>query len=246
MDNRLHLSHLVEAFPLMGEEASDPNKKWLSYAGGSTSMSATSSHAYKLYSYCYPPLALAAYIMIWRGRLLKHIQFFRETIEKYPNVIDLATGDGTLTKKALFPMWKRKVERLLVLDISESMLSKAIGKLPKSQTLFVHGDVMHLPFHSDSVECLTCFGGFNSFASGKEAMSEMARVLSPKGVLRGSVLFTPKRPWKRRVIDRFIRWGLQTEHVDRNSFQSWIEQSGLRITESKQFGDVFLFEVRRV
>lgn len=238
------MSNLLDHFSLKNIPYRNDENGWLSFTDAG-SMSEKSHRMYRLYSIFYPPLALAAYLLVWRGRLLQHIKFFRDTVKNHLYIIDLATGDGTLTKKALFPLWKEKVKGLLVLDLSEAMLSKAVRKLPKSNTIFLHADVINLPFDTHSVDCLTCFGGFNSFISGEIAMCEMARVLKAGGVLRGSVLLTPKKHWKKKLVDLFIRWGLQTEHVDYGRFTDWIHRSGLTLYEARQFGDVFLFELRK-
>lgn len=239
------MSELLKHFPLYSPSSQQNAGRWLSYVTQEGSMSGQSRRAYKLYSLCYAPLALFAYWIVWRGHLIKHIRFFRATLAKSRWIIDIATGDGTLTKKALFPMFQTQAEGLLALDLSESMLVQACKRLPSKKTVLVRADVLDLPFSSGSVQCLTCFGGFNSFQTGKEAMREVGRVLAPNGVVRGSVLLTPKKPWRRRVVDCFIRWGLQTEHVDRDIFAGWIEQAGLKVTECQQNGDVLLFELGR-
>ncbi|MCB1136330.1 MAG: class I SAM-dependent methyltransferase [Chlamydiia bacterium] len=238
------MSSLAELFPLQ-PGASTAAQGVLSYVDGGSSMSNESRRAYALYSLCYPPLALLAYKLVWRGKLLRHIAYFRASAEASGYLVDIATGDGTLTKKALFPLWGGKVQALLVLDISKDMLAKALKKLPSDRTLFVQGDVMAPPFRQSSLRHITCFGGFNSFASGAEAMQRIAAVLAPGGVMRGSVLLTPKRAWRRKAVDLFIRWGLQTEHVDFHQFVNWVQGAGLRLVEAIRYGDVLLFEVAK-
>lgn len=237
------MENLMDHFPLKEGVEAQSKGAWISLMEERGSMSQKSQRAYRLYSLCYPLLAFLAYKGVWRGKLLKHIHFFRESSRKCGRIVDLATGDGTLTKKALFPFWGEKPEAVLALDISTSMLRQAAKKLPAKKSLFVQGDVMDLPFEPRSLSCVTCFGGFNSFASGKLAMKEICRVLDKKGILRGSVLLTPKSKWKRFCVDRFIQWGLQTEHVSEEDFFSWVDGAGLHCSILERHGDVLLFEV---
>ncbi len=202
------------------------------------------TRAYKIYAKFYAPVALLAYFIVWRGNILKHIAFYRNILEKHSVILDIATGDGSLTNLALF---KGKIKPKLVtaLDISKDMLEKAQKKLPKKSTEFVVGDVMNLPYSTNSTTCITCFGGFNSFPSGNLAMQEIARILKPGGVVRGSVLLLPKSPWRQNLIRGWIRKGYQTEFVTLSIFKTWIEASDLSIGQFQFTGDVLLFELEK-
>lgn len=203
--------------------------------------------AYKIYSKYYAPLALLAYLIVWRGNFLRHVAFFRElALRGTRRIVDLATGDGSLTALALFKgPRKKRAEKVVAIDISSYMLSKARRKLPAQDTVLVRGDVMQLPLRSKSVDVLSCFGGFNSFPSGQEAMKEMARVLAPQGVLRGSLLLMPETPWRQRLVQDWITKGYQTDCIDPGKFQSWVAASGLVLSHTERHGDVLLFELRQ-
>jgi SAM-dependent methyltransferase len=202
--------------------------------------------AYKIYSKYYAPVALLAYLIVWRGNFPRHVAFFRELLEGAPGgrVVDIATGDGSLTQLALFKSRKARAAKVLAVDISVDMLTKAARKLPRANSILVRGDALRLPLADRSVPALSCFGGFNSFPAGAEAMRELARVLAPEGRLRGSVLLMPREGWRSRLVRDWIGKGYQSEAVDLEKFQSWVKGAGLALSKSERHGDVLLFEAR--
>ena len=200
--------------------------------------------AYRLYSIFYAPIALFVYTIIWRGNIFTQIRFFRRSLEKNKSIVDLATGDGSLTRAALFSNRKLAPDALVAIDLSEEMLKRAIKKLP-AYTVMIKGDVLALPFASASLPMVTCFGGFNSFQSAATALCEIRRVLNPNGLLRGSVLLLPTAKWKQRKISAWIQKGYQTQTVSLEEFESWLFKADLVLTEKKRVGDVLLFEAAR-
>lgn len=217
---------------------------WLDLCVSKDNVNDYTEAAYKIYSKYYAPVALLVYLIIWRGNIFKHIQFFRDLIQKSKNLVDLATGDGSLTSLALFKSMRLRANKILAIDISGNMLLKAKKKLPHKSCVFVRGDVMQLPLADRSVDALSCFGGLNSFPSGVQALGEAARVLKPDGVLRGSVLLMPEASWRRKLVMDWIQKGYQTEEVDLEKFNRWVKDSGLEFSLLKRHGDVLLFELR--
>lgn len=201
-------------------------------------------NAYKFYSKHYAFIALLTYWIIWRGNLRRHIAFFREILHYGSRVLDIATGDGTLTKTALFSRKAEPLERLVSVDLSDDMLAKAKKKLT-TRTEFVKADVEALPFADSSQPVISCFGGLNSFACGQRAMKEMGRVLSDNGVIRGSFLLMPKAQWKQKLVRRWIEQGYQTCELSVSLFEHWCTGAGLDITHFEQHGDVVLFELQK-
>ena len=149
-----------------------------------------------------------------------------------------------MTCAALLKQKKFPKPQLKILDLSPNMLQKAITKMP-SDTQVIKGDVMHLPFSTASHPLITCFGGFNSFPSAKEALLEIHRVLQPGGYLRGSVLLMPTANWKQKRILHWIKKGYQSEVIHLSYFESWLQQAGFSITSQHRMGDVFLFEGKK-
>lgn len=202
------------------------------------------SNAYKIYSKFYAPFALLVYFIIWRGNIIKHIKFFRKILENRNEILDIAIGDGSLSSIALFGKKNFSAKKVIALDISKDMLAKAKAKLSGKPITFILGDVCQLPFKSNSLNAISCFGGFNSFPSGELAMQEIARCLTATGVLRGSVLLTPDKTWKKNLVQQWIKKGYQTEEIDKEKFFIWLHKANLKITKLEQYGDVLLFELQ--
>ncbi len=219
------------------------NKHWTDLCFSNNSVNNFTEKAYKIYSKFYAPFALFVYIIIWRGNIIKHIKFFRNILLKRKEVIDIAIGDGSLSSVALFGNKKLCANEVIAIDISEEMLSKAKNKLHNKPITFVRGDVLQLPFIDSSLNAISCFGGFNSFPSGKLAMQELARCLSQEGIIRGSILLTPETPWKKNLIKNWIKKGYQTEEIDKEKFLLWVQYANLIVTHMEQYGDVLLFEL---
>lgn len=201
--------------------------------------------AYKHYSRFYAPIALLAYLIVWRGNFLKHVLFFRQLLRFGKNIVDVATGDGSLTRLALFGSKKQKPLQVIAMDISGSMLKKARKKIPFQELTLVRADVLQLPLESQSVSVLSCFGGFNSFPNGAMAMQELFRVMKPGGILRGSVLLLPKTTWRKNLVLDWIAKGYQTEIVTEEKFGAWVAESGFKTSLATRYGDVILFELKK-
>jgi ubiquinone/menaquinone biosynthesis C-methylase UbiE len=200
---------------------------------------------YSLYAQFYPLLALLAYYVIWRGNIFKHIQFFKNLITEKSNVLDIATGDGSLTATALDPEKNANVESLVCLDISPDMLNKAKKKLKSARCKFVLGDVGKMPFADGQFSVISCFGGLNSFPDVPLALREINRVLSPHGKLRGSVLLLPQSPWRQRRIHQWIEEGYQTQTITTDKLSKWISEARFELSVQTHIGDVVLFELKK-
>jgi ubiquinone/menaquinone biosynthesis C-methylase UbiE len=208
----------------------------------SHSLNKKTIEAYKLYSRFYAFIALITYWVIWRGNLTKHIKFFREilTYNKNNTILDIATGEGSLTQIALS---NNNNIHIIAVDISESMLLKAQKKL-NNKTSYVQADVEHLPFLNQSFDTISCFGGLNSFPCGKGALGELKRVLKPGGRIRGSFLLMPQIAWKQKLVRRWINEGYQTVELSLELFDTWVKNAGLEKNLLYQYGDVVLFELK--
>lgn len=197
--------------------------------------------AYRFYAKHYALLALLTYWIVWRGHLRRHIRFYRDALRIDTRVLDIATGDGSLAKVALYGDKRRTPSRLTVVDLSKEMLAKAKRKLPAS-TNFLECDAEQLPFASGSQKLITCFGGLNSFASPVQVLCELSRLLTPDGRIRGSFLLFPSTPWRQRLVRRWIAQGYQTCEPSLTLFSDWCSEAGLAITKLERHGDVVLFE----
>jgi SAM-dependent methyltransferase len=178
--------------------------------------------------------SFAPKLFCWRN-YRKEAEFFRAILEKRRSIIDLATGDGSLTKAALFGNRNNRALEAFCIDFFPGALSLARRKLKKFPVKFVRADVQRLPFASESVEAMSCFGGFGFFEQGEKSLKEIARVLKRGGILRGSLPVEPGLSWRGRL----------KEALSENLFEGWILDSGLKLSIKERCGPVLFFELTK-
>lgn len=114
----------------------------------------------------------------WRNKILKMI------LKKSPeSILDVATGTGDLAIKFAR---KSKATKIIGLDISEGMLSVAKKKISDTilseKVEFIKGDSEALPFSTNSYDAITVSFGIRNFENLEKGLSEIYRVLKPKGL----------------------------------------------------------------
>lgn len=105
----------------------------------------------------------------WRRRAVA-------SFRTYPpqRVLDVACGTGDFVLAVLDAS---PASHVTGLDFSEEMLRLARTKV--ANAIFVQGDVMSLPFESESFDAVTVGFGLRNFVDIPKALAEMARVLKP-------------------------------------------------------------------
>jgi demethylmenaquinone methyltransferase/2-methoxy-6-polyprenyl-1,4-benzoquinol methylase len=98
-------------------------------------------------------------------------------LQRQTRVLDLATGTGDLAFLAA------KTARTVVgLDVTKRMLELAAVKRTESdRPHFLQGDMMALPFASESFDVVTTGYGIRNVPTLAPALDEMARILRPGG-----------------------------------------------------------------
>lgn len=114
----------------------------------------------------------------WRNKILQMI------LKKSPeSILDVATGTGDLAIKFAR---KSKATKIIGLDISEGMLSVAKKKISDTilseKVEFIKGDSEALPFSTNSYDAITVSFGIRNFENLEKGLSEIYRVLKPKGL----------------------------------------------------------------
>jgi len=114
----------------------------------------------------------------WRNKILRMI------LRKSPeSILDVATGTGDLAIKFAR---KSKATKIIGLDISEGMLSVAKKKISDTilseKVEFIKGDSEALPFSTNSYDAITVSFGIRNFENLEKGLSEIYRVLKPKGL----------------------------------------------------------------
>lgn len=102
-------------------------------------------------------------------------------------LLDLACGPGIYARR-----FARVVSQGVVvgLDLSAPMLRYAQQKATAQglrNLLFVRGDAMALAFEEECFDAVNCCGALHLFPSATQALSEIARVLRPKGRFSAAV-----------------------------------------------------------
>ncbi len=112
-------------------------------------------------------------------------------------ILDIATGTGDLAINLV----KTKASKIIGLDISSGMLEVGKQKIAKknlNETIeMVLGDSENLPFDDNSFDAITVAFGVRNFENLNKGLSEILRVLKPKGtfvILETSV--PTKAPFK--------------------------------------------------
>jgi demethylmenaquinone methyltransferase/2-methoxy-6-polyprenyl-1,4-benzoquinol methylase len=115
----------------------------------------------------------------WRKKVLAII------IDHQPeSILDIATGTGDLAIKFAE---KTSATKIIGLDLSEGMLSIARKKVAdtelKNTIEFIKGDSEALPFKDNMFDAITVSFGIRNFENLEKGLSEVLRVIKPKGLL---------------------------------------------------------------
>ena len=99
------------------------------------------------------------------------------------NVLDIATGTGDLA----IHLAETRAEKIIGLDLSPGMLSLGIEKVAQKNLShkidMIIGDSEALPFETGSIDAVTVAFGVRNFENLALGLSEILRVLKPKGTL---------------------------------------------------------------
>ncbi|MFB0565208.1 MAG: methyltransferase domain-containing protein [Candidatus Aminicenantaceae bacterium] len=91
-------------------------------------------------------------------------------------VLDLGSGIGNNLN-----VLTRHFYEIVALDISEKALKKSARLHKNSRTKFVKGDILNLPFTSQSYDVVVCTGTLEHITDLRKGIREIARVLKRKG-----------------------------------------------------------------
>lgn len=202
--------------------------------------------AYRGYSWTYPVTAFLAMTLVWRGKLAPLVNFYRQALlgaDPEAVVLDVATGDGSLTQRALRGI--STPPKMLLVDLSPDMIQGARRRLRGGAAkAYFRGDVQDLPLPPGSFRTIACFGGYHVFPDVPGALGALARLLHPEGTLVGSILLRPSHDFGRRWADRFLEWGHLSNSWTQAKVEASFEAAGLRWTRTEANGDMLLFEAQ--
>lgn len=121
-------------------------------------------------------------------------------------VVDVATG----TADQLISILKyHKIKTAVGLDKSNEMLSIARNKIIKQKfdkyTALIQGDALSIPLKNKSVELVTISFGIRNFSDLNKALSEVKRVLKPKGKIIILEFSIPKNHFIKYIYLFYLR-----------------------------------------
>jgi len=114
----------------------------------------------------------------WRKKVVKLI-----AKQNPKSILDIATGTGDLA----IMMAKLNPQKIVGLDLSEGMLAvgkeKVTAKKLDNLISMIQGDSENLPFDDNYFDAITVAFGVRNFENLDKGLSEILRVLKPKGKL---------------------------------------------------------------
>ncbi|SDS10984.1 demethylmenaquinone methyltransferase / 2-methoxy-6-polyprenyl-1,4-benzoquinol methylase [Gillisia sp. Hel1_33_143] len=113
----------------------------------------------------------------WRKKVIKLVE-----ATKPKSALDIATGTGDLA----ISLAKTGATEIIGLDISEGMLSVGRKKIASEKLSdkikMVQADSEALPFEENSFDAITVAFGVRNFENLEKGLTEIYRVLKPKGI----------------------------------------------------------------
>jgi len=197
-------------------------------------------------------LVVAIYERIWRriGYFMASSRSFSreiETIVRYgrgrtdARVLDLACGPGIFTR----PIARESGGLVVGFDLSRPMLRHArriIDREGLGNVLLVRGTAFRLPFANATFSYVNCCGALHLFDRPDDALAEIARVLSPDGLLCVQTTIRPVRSGGTAyILEKFIRFGFFEE----DDLRTRLARQGFEILESERHRISFTFRARR-
>lgn len=139
--------------------------------------------------------------------------------------------------------------RYVAADISPDMLRRAQGRATQLGVAdlmeFTDADITALPFHDNTFDLALTFNGLHCLPDPRAAVFELARVLKPGGILRGSTCVRG-RGWRQdRFVTALQAAGFFGDTPQAGDVQRWLTDAGLEVSIARHSGSVELFEALR-
>lgn len=139
--------------------------------------------------------------------------------------------------------------RYVAADISSDMLGRARRRATQLDVTdlmeFTDADITDLPFPDNTFDLALTFNGLHCLPDPRAAVVELARVLKPGGILRGSTCVRG-RGWRQdRFVTALRAAGFFGDTPRAGDVQRWLADAGLAVLAARHSGAVELFEARR-
>lgn len=172
----------------------------------------------------------------WRKRVVAILKK-----ENPQSILDIATGTGDLA----IALVKTGAKKIVGLDISSGMLDvgkdKIVNKKLNKTIEMVVGDSENLSFTDNSFDAVTVSFGVRNFESLETGLSEILRVLKPKGslvILETSV--PTKTPYKQgyRLYTKYILPVIGKVFSKDNSAYGYLSESAAVFPHGETFNNI--------
>lgn len=114
-------------------------------------------------------------------------------------VLDVACGPGNVTRGLHTGVGEGGL--VVGIDMSPTMLARAVTDTAAGDIGYVRGDAMNLPFRDGSFDAVCCFGAMYLFSDPWAALDSMTRVLQPGGRIVILTSRAPRLPFSRPVAE---------------------------------------------
>jgi ubiquinone/menaquinone biosynthesis C-methylase UbiE len=197
-------------------------------------------------------LIVSIYEKAWRriGYYLASSRSFKNEMETVlshlegkdaTSALDVACGPGVFTG----PIAMKTKGIVVGFDLSWPMLRAAQRSLTAKgckNFFLIRGTVFRLPFKTASFPLINCCGALHLFDRPKEALQEMARVVSPNGHLIAQTTIRPSHSGGLSYfLEKIIRFGF----FDENELQDLLSSQGFRILKDERHRISYTFVARR-
>jgi ubiquinone/menaquinone biosynthesis C-methylase UbiE len=136
--------------------------------------------------------------------------------------------------------------RYVAVDLNPTMLARARREAGRrgvsGRVEIVEGDIESLPFEAASFDLCISYNGLHCLPDPPGALIEMARVLRPGGVLRGTSAVTGAGPRQDALIALYRRAGVFGMTRSAEELAGWLRRVGLNQVSVKSSGAVAAFE----
>ncbi len=174
----------------------------------------------------------------WRKKVINFV-----STQKAKNVLDIATGTGDLA----IMLAQANIDKVTGLDISVGMLDVARKKIDtlnlEDKIEMILGDSENLPFSDHSFDAITVGFGVRNFENLEQGLSEIYRVLKPKGVF---VVLETSQPTKFPIKQGFAFYSKYVIPTvgkifsqDKNAYQ-YLPESAAAFPYGEKFNNILL------
>lgn len=190
-----------------------------------------------------PLIGRVAFVAFW-GSDIRKLYASINLIGSMPagtRVLDVPCGGGLVFNR----MKSGHGLHYTALDYSPVMLVRA-GKKSADLGLdginFQQGDVGALPFDKNTFDLCLTYNGIHCFPDPALAMHELARVLKPGGVLRGTLVVRGAGVRYDAMFSFLQRRGYFGPGCTRDELFHWCAAAGLDLRSDERSGAIVLFE----